>query len=326
MKLFIRNEIKEEEHRTPLVPKDCGELIKKGFEIYVEPSFNRCFPISQYLDNECIVTHIAPEDATIIGLKELDMKSKMFQHKNIYFAHCYKNQSNAKIILDKFKKEGGCILDYEYIVDENNKRMIAFGYWAGFAGTYLGLIQYIRKMNGFDDINNVSPCNNYQNLINNLRNFDITPKIAIIGINGRCGQGCRKLLDSLYIKYTGFNHNDEKNLFDYEIIINCIYLSPTSNEVFISKKNISGFKNLKIIVDISCDVFAKNNPIQLDYELTTFKNPVFKYDNLDIIAIDNLPTLLPKDSSEEFSNKLVTLLQDNKVWDNLEILYKNHLC
>ena len=88
-----------------------------------------------------------------------------FKHKNMYFAHCYKNQSNSNIILKKFKDNGGCILDYEYIVDENNKRIIAFGFWAGFAGIYLGLYQYIRRSNHLNDISDIHPINDYNEII-----------------------------------------------------------------------------------------------------------------------------------------------------------------
>jgi saccharopine dehydrogenase (NAD+, L-lysine-forming) len=69
------------------------------------------------------------------------------------------------------------------------------------------------------------------------------------------------------------------------------------------------FEKLSIIVDVSCDINAINNPINLKYHGTTFEAPVHKINNkLDIIAIDNLPSLLPKDSSEEFSAKLQKII------------------
>jgi len=94
---------------------------------------------------------------------------------------------------------------------------------------------------------------------------------------------------------------------DTEIFINAIYLSPDSTAVFFDETNIANYEQLRVIVDISCDIHAKNNPIRLDYPngwLTKYK----KYtDNIDIICIDNLPSLLPKDSSDEFSKKLTEL-------------------
>ena len=83
-----------------------------------------------------------------------------------------------------------------------------------------------------------------------------------------------------------------------------------------------------MIVDISCDYTKPNNPINIYNNPTTFENPVYKYNNyVDIIAIDNLPSLLPKESSDYFSKKLLTLLLDfnkdtNNYWkNNLKIYY-----
>jgi len=325
MNIFIRKEYKLNENRVPLIPSDCAELIKRGYNIYVEYSDNRCFSDDEYNSKGCVLCKVFPEDSIIIGLKELNMQSKFFSYKNMYFSHSYKNQSNSKEILKKFKESGGCILDYEYIVDNENKRVIAFGFWAGFSGMYLGLKQYIRKINKINDIEFIKPCNDYKKLLAEFNNLEINPKIAIIGINGRCGKGCKYFLDELNIKYTGFTRQDEKELREYDIIVNCIYLSPESNFFFIDEKNIEEYKNLKVIVDVSCDVHSPNNPIKLKYNTTTFEKPIYRYNNIDIIAIDNLPNLLAKDSSTEFSNKLVKLIQEKEIWDKLENLYNEKI-
>ena len=69
---------------------------------------------------------------------------------------------------------------------------------------------------------------------------------------------------------------------------------------------------LEFIGDISCDI---NGSIELTYKTTTQDNPVFTYDpkgkrfvdgyrqdGLTVLAVDNLPAELPKDSSEHFSS------------------------
>ena len=61
-------------------------------------------------------------------------------------------------------------------------------------------------------------------------------------------------------------------------------MSPSVNETIIDTYNLYRFKDLKIIVDISCDINSTNNPIKLHYPLTNFSNPVFQInDNIDII-------------------------------------------
>lgn len=69
---------------------------------------------------------------------------------------------------------------------------------------------------------------------------------------------------------------------------------------------------LSFIGDISCDV---NGSIELMYKTTTQDNPTFTYDpktktfsdgykprGITVLAVDNLPSELPRDSSQEFSS------------------------
>jgi len=321
MKLFIRKEINNE-YRAPLIPEDCGKLVCAGYEIFVEHSKNRCFSDEEYLRNGCELVNKPPDSAIIIGLKEIT-NPDFYRFKNMYFAHCYKNQSNAKNILSQFAKNNGVIYDYEYIVDADNKRLIAFGFWAGFMGTCLGICQYLQKINSGEDLNNLKPIRSHE-ILEILYKVPFRVNIGIIGINGRCGQGCRSVLDKLMLEYKSHTRGCQFDLYDCDIIINCIHLKPYSQDVFISKDNLHRFPNLKVIVDVSCDVNASNNPIQLDYKVTNIYKPVCKYKHIDIIAIDNLPTLLPKESSTEFSHKLVELIPNKDIWDNLEVLFRTH--
>jgi len=71
---------------------------------------------------------------------------------------------------------------------------------------------------------------------------------------------------------------------------------------------------LKFIGDISCDI---DGCIELTYKTTTRDNPVFTYNperkkftdgcedqGITVLAIDNLPSELPRDSSEDFSKQI----------------------
>jgi len=80
---------------------------------------------------------------------------------------------------------------------------------------------------------------------------------------------------------------------------------------------------LFLIVDISCDYNKLNNPIKIYENLTTWSKPVFNYnDYISIISINNLPSLLPYESSSYFSNifKHLLLNQSNDIWiKNIDI-------
>ncbi len=333
--LVIRREYKLNEYRVPIIPIDCLKLLENNFIVYVESSVDRCFKDEFYKSCGCIIIddytkHNFNKDETlIIGLKELDYNNnKLLSYKHLYFSHTYKNQINNIEILSSFKKEKGIIYDLEYLVDDKNKRLVAFGFWAAFIGTATSLLQfYYKSIN--KELLNLIPKDDYKILINELKNYIEYYKnieIGIIGINGRCGQGCKYLLEKLDINYVGYSREDVLDrLINHDIIINCIKLEKDSEFTLISDKGLVDFKKLSIINDVSCDITAVNNPIKLDYQLTTFKNPIYKYNKqIDIICIDNLPSLLPIDSSIEFSNKLTELIIDinsNIIWYNLENLY-----
>jgi saccharopine dehydrogenase (NAD+, L-lysine-forming) len=325
--IVIRREYKINEFRTPLVPSDCKKCIEFGINIYVETSKQRCIIDKNYEIEGCIIIddytkiEFNKNETLILGLKELDYDNpKLLPYCHLYFTHIFKNQLGSEKIIDKLKEAKSIIYDYEYFLNKNQRRVIAFGFWAGFIGTAIGLLQhYYKSIN--QDILNLTPYPDATILIEELeyfRYFFIKLNIGIIGINGRCGKGARFILERLGLhNIHGYSRaSDMEPLTQHHIIINCIKLSPDDNNTFISNEKLPKFDKLSVIVDISCDVFAKNNPILLNYNSTTFEKPVFKInDKIDIIAIDNLPSLLPKDSSEEFSGKLCKILLYK--WNNL---------
>ena len=93
----------------------------------------------------------APLDAFIIGLKELpENDDSPLKHTHIMFAHCYKNQDGWEDILGRFKRGNGLLLDLEFLqlngtlstftsFNGLGRRVAAFGYYAGFAGSAVGL-------------------------------------------------------------------------------------------------------------------------------------------------------------------------------------------
>jgi saccharopine dehydrogenase (NAD+, L-lysine-forming) len=150
--LVIRREYKLNEYRVPIIPLDCLKLLNNNFKIYVENSIDRCFKDEFYKSCGCILINdytkynFNKEETLIIGLKELDYnKDILLSYKNLYFSHTYKNQINSSEILSKFKNEKGVIYDLEYLVNDKNKRLIAFGFWAGFIGTVISLKQFYYK-------------------------------------------------------------------------------------------------------------------------------------------------------------------------------------
>jgi len=324
--IIIRREYKTNEFRTPLIPSDCKKCTENGITVYVEKSVQRCISDKEYEENGCILIDdfillgLPKSNTLVIGIKEFDYSNlRLLPWCHLYFTHIFKNQVGSDEIIAKLTENESVIYDYEYFLNKNQKRVIAFGYWAGFIGTALGLLQYYYKSIN-QDIGNLKPCDTASILFEEVeyfKHFFRKINIGIIGVNGRSGRGSRFLLERLGISNIhGYSRASDKDpLKQHNIIINCIKLSPEDNNIFISEETLPEFDKLQVIVDVSCDINAKNNPIRLNYRGTTFETPVYKIsDKIDIIAIDNLPSLLPSDSSEEFSAKLQKIICEK--WNN----------
>jgi len=330
--LYLRAELNKFEYRTPLIPNDVNKLINNGFIVFIESSKYRIYKDDDYKREGAIITsnkwyNSIFNDALIIGLKEIDLLDKLSNHIHIYFSHSYKKQNNSQQILKRFFDSSSIIYDFEYFTDKNNKRLLSFGFYAGIVGAILGILQYYTKNVYYKNICNLKGWKSENNMLNDINDYVQEYllikkiKIVIIGYSGNCGEGVINILNKLHLPYIGIGKNDNKtNLKDYDIIYNCINLDENSNEIWFDENTIFN-KNI-VICDISCDYAKSNNPIKLYNENTTWNLPVYSYNEyVDIIAINNLPSLLPKDSSDYFSKKCTNLLLDfdddkNEHWIN----------
>ncbi|MFH1874602.1 MAG: bifunctional lysine ketoglutarate reductase /saccharopine dehydrogenase family protein [Pseudomonadota bacterium] len=104
------------------------------------------------------------------------------------------------------------------------------------------------------------------------------------------------------------------------ILVNCIFWT-LKYPRFVTKHDAKNLNlRLKVIGDISCDI---NGAIEFTAKATTQENPVFVYnpkndtisdglkgEGIAVMAIDNLPSELPKDASRHFSNMLKKYIPD----------------
>jgi len=332
LKIFLRNEMCENEIRTPLIPADVKILINNNIIVFVESSQYRIYADELYEKEGAIITIDKWYDkkynnCIIIGIKELNYLEKLNKHTHLYFSHSYKKQQNSGIILNAFIISHSKLYDFEYFLNNKKKRIIAFGYFAGLVGAVLGLKQFYNKINMLNDIKDLKPWLTFNELIEFIKieasyfkNKINDIKIVIVGGSGRCGKGIQFILDNLNIKYIVVDRESEKDMkmeIDFDILFNCILLNKDYNRTWFNSN--TQFNKPKVIVDISCDYTKINNPIKLYNKATSWKEPIFKYNKfLDIIAIENLPSLLPYESSIDFSKKCTELLlqYDSNVWNN----------
>ncbi|CAB4432190.1 unnamed protein product [Rhizophagus irregularis] len=354
--LWLRAETKLNEHRAALTPSACKVLLENGFHISVERSSERIFDDEEYEQKGCTLVPTltwknAPADAYIIGLKELpENDDSPLSHQHIFFAHCYKNQGGWKDILKRFIKGNGTILDLEFLVDEKGRRIAAFGYHAGFAGTALGLDVWTnQQLHPTQEFSKVEPYPDENVLIKYIQNRldgavavrGRRPRIMVMGALGRCGSGAvdcaRKagIPEENIIKWDieeTKKGGPFKEILECDIFVNCIYLNQKIPP-FLTKEMLDEGRQLSIIVDVSCDTTNPNNPIPVYNVNTTFDKPTVSIETanphpIEVISIDHLPTLLPREASDYFAKDLLpTLLElknreSSNVWQRAEKIFK----
>lgn len=325
MKLWLRDETKKYERRTPLTPSDTKKVLAAGVEVVVEDSPNRIFSTSEYQKLGCRIVpphswKEAPSDFVILGLKEIE-DSHLFFHKHIYFAHIYKGQAHAEQILSQYKQGGGTLFDLEYLTNEQGRRICAFGHWAGFAGAAFALDRFFHKHANKGEYPGLQSFPKLDNLLERIydhRNQSSkTPNALIVGALGRCGNGAKELFDKFDIKSTLWDFEETKrggpfsDIINHNIFVNAALITKKIPP-FLTKDLVSDARSkLEIIADVSCDPNSELNPIPIYHEHTTWENPFLKTqftNNLEILSVDNLPSSLPLESSIDFSGQLTPYL------------------
>jgi saccharopine dehydrogenase (NAD+, L-lysine-forming) len=303
MLLYIRAETRANEYRTPLVPEDVARLIAAGHTCLVQTSETRCFTDVQYRYAGATVVNepwYSYPTALIIGLKELDHLDQLNYNTHLFFSHSRKGQEGAQRIIDAFANSQSLLYDLEYLT-EKGKRLVSFGYYAGLVGTVLGLRQYYNKEHALPDIANLRPWTTYADILSFYR--PTSPRVVIVG-DGKSSKGAQHILDTLGLTYTVKRRGEEVDL-TCDMLINCITLDPSFTNVWIPTVS-----KQQVIVDISCDYAKENNPLPFYKEATTWETPVYRWNEVSLIAIDNLPSLLPRESSIEFSRQLTPLIDN----------------
>jgi saccharopine dehydrogenase (NAD+, L-lysine-forming) len=321
-KIFIRKETHLREYRTPLVPNDVKRLLQAGFSVYVQSSTERIYKDNEYEMAGAILTtdewHAYNyQDALILGIKELDHLEKLHQHTHAYFSHSFKGQTGSKKTLRAFSESQSKLYDFEYFTSEDGKRLLSFGWYAGVTGAILGLQKELTRL---------QPWSSMENMLASVEPGSKQKKIAVIGWQGRCGSGVCDTLEKLQIPYTRFGREADTSKFcEYDVLYNCILLDTSYEKIWFSPLSPKPEYPI-LIVDISCDYSKSNNPIAVYNAATTWEQPtIYPVENLGIIAIENMPSLIPKESSDHFSGILTRFLLDttDSVWDRaLQIFYK----
>ena len=340
--LWVRAEPRAHEARVGIMPEGVARLIRDGFEVTVEASLARAVPTEDYAAQGARIVPegswvSAPTDAIIFGLKELPDDGTPLPHRHIMFGHAYKGQPDGQRLLARFKAGGGTLLDLEYLTDDTGRRVAAFGYWAGFAGAAVALQCWIAQASG-GIAGPVAAKASAAHLVAELQGQLVSlgahrPTALIVGAKGRVGTGAADLCRELGVPATLWDIEETAHggpfpeILAHDIFLNCILARP-GTPVFVPASAKVASRRLSVIGDIACDPTSDFSPIKVYDRVTDWTAPAHRVHQsppLDVTAIDNLPSLMPLESSQDFADQLLPHLHDlpdGAVWERARAIFE----
>ena len=342
--LWVRAEQRPHEERAGITAEGVRALIAAGIRVTVENSSTRAAGLTGYAEAGA---EIAPEnswpdaplEAIIFGLKELPEDGTRLPHRHIMFGHAFKGQFSGRKLLDRFKAGGGTLYDLEYLVNEHGRRVAAFGYWAGFAGAAVSLKAWIAQQSG----GICPPVGAYPEkdaLLTDLADAMAgltAPRAMVIGALGRVGTGAADLCEAMGMRVTKWDMAETASggpfpdILAHDIFLNCIFARP-GTPVFVPRDALAAPRSLTVIGDVACDPDSDYNPVPVYDRATTWDAPVIRVHDappMDVMAIDNLPSMLPVESSQDYAAQLLPSLLtltdlDSGVWARAKAEFDKH--
>ena len=330
MTLFwLRDETRATEQRTPIVPGDAARLMAAGHDLVVEKSDKRIFSDRAYAAIGARLVPSgswpqAPRDAVIVGIKELQGGIAALRHRFIHFAHIFKDQQGWREELGRFEAGGGTLYDIEYLVDESGKRLAAFSYWAGWIGAAIGVLRLLERRSGKNGpAAGIAPFADRDDVLSRIKTLARQGKpikALVVGAKGKSGRGAVELLTETGSVVTEWDvaetiDLDRPVLLSHDLLVNCVLVKGAGLVLLRPEDLRASHNRISMIADVSCDPHSSYNPLPIYDRPTSWAQPVVTVAEtsaggiVELTAIDNLPSLMPKDASEDFSASFAPALQ-----------------
>ncbi|MEC4114615.1 NAD(P)-dependent oxidoreductase [Myroides pelagicus] len=208
MKIGIIKERKSPpDRRVVLCPKTASKALSafNQLSIKIEPSDIRVFPDEDYTKEGLELSSDLTDCNLLIGVKEVPVDSLIPNKTYIFFSHTIKKQVHNRKILQACIEKNITLMDHETLVDQNNKRIIGFGRYAGIVGAYNTLRAFGLKYELFS-LAKAETLQHKEDLVYRLKKQFFPPiKIVVTG-TGKVAKGIMEILDGMKMKKVSAEH------------------------------------------------------------------------------------------------------------------------
>jgi len=212
MKIGIIKEGKiPSDNRVPLAPNQCAHINETtSHKVVVQSSDIRCFSDQDYVDEGITIVENVDDCDLLMGVKEVPIDSLLADKMYMFFSHTIKRQPYNRKLLKAILEKNIHLVDYETIVDENDKRLIAFGKFAGMVGAHNGVMTFGART-GLYALPRMTTFLNYKKAKENYEGLKLPNICVVLTGSGRVGNGAARVLQDLGFKKVSpeeFKHND----------------------------------------------------------------------------------------------------------------------
>ncbi|MBC7451178.1 MAG: alanine dehydrogenase [Cytophagales bacterium] len=189
------------DRRVPLLPYQCVEVLQQypNVEIFVQPSDVRCISNREYAEAGIPLRENLSDCDILMGIKEVPIHLLIPDKTYLFFSHTIKLQPHNQKLMQSLVEKRITMIDYEALRDEQDKRVIAFGYYAGIVGAYNTFLLYGRKYQLFD-LKPAHRCYDIDELKRELKKVQMPPVKMLLTGAGRVGKGTEKILQEMGIQ------------------------------------------------------------------------------------------------------------------------------
>jgi len=200
------------DRRVVFSPSELAKLKELYHEasVAVESSDIRIFSDIQYKSLGITITDDMSDCDVLFGVKEVPVENLIPNKSYFFFSHTIKKQPYNQKLLKAILENNIDLYDHETIVDENNRRLIGFGKYAGMVGVYNGIRAFGIKFELFK-LPKAETLAGKEALIMQLKRITMPALKFVITGTGKVGSGAREILEAIKIKEITVDNYLNKN-------------------------------------------------------------------------------------------------------------------
>lgn len=189
------------DRRVVFSPNELAKLKQTYHDatVEVESSDIRIFSDVQYKSMGITITDDVSDCDVLFGVKEVPIDSLILDKAYFFFSHTIKKQPYNQKLLKAILEKNIDLYDHETIVDDQNRRLIGFGKYAGMVGVYNGIRAFGIKFELFK-LPKAETLAGKDALIAHLKRLNLPALKFVVTGTGKVGSGAKEILDAIKVK------------------------------------------------------------------------------------------------------------------------------